>query len=856
MTDPVSVPSLPQRGWRRAVPVAISLVILALALRALSAEFTTHGYASIRHAFRDISAGQIAATLLLGLSSYACLVGFDAIGLRRSGRHVHPARVAITAFLAHTVGQTLGFAALTGGAVRLRGYGGAGLTLGEIGQVVLMSTLGFVFGAWVLLGLALVLEPAAAALALPVNVGVVKAVGYALLAAYLIMLAAVGRQGRVLRVARHELWLPDRTTMLGVTALSVVELGLASAAMYVLLPPLPGTGFAGFVGLYLVAVVAGLVSTVPAGLGVFEWSLLKLLPGVAPAALLAAALVYRVTYYVFPLLLATLMGAGAGLRRPMSVGRDAARTAWAALRPWLPQVIAIAVFAIGAAMVIEGTLPMPRHWEGVAPLPIVETSHLLASLGGVALLLIGQGLQRRSHAAWALALAVCVALPLPAWLRGGHITVALSALLMAWVLWVSRREFYREGALLDEAWSWPWLRNLGLVLVATVWLLFFVYSHVEYQRELWWQFATSANAPRALRALLLVAVAVIAFGLARLLHSARRPLPPAQAPALAALAPILAATADTQACLVLTGDKALLRDAANQGFVMMQRYGGSLISMGDPVGPPDVARALIWRFREEADRLGLRPVFYQVGEKHWQTYLDLGLTLVKLGEEAIVPLTGFGLEGRDRAELRQAYNRGQRSGLEFRVVPADEVGALLPELEVVSRQWLEEKAGEEKGFSLGSFDPDYLQRFPAAVVAHEGKIVAFANLWCAPAGGELSVDLMRHVGDAPKGTMDYLFIALFLWGTANGYQRFSLGMAPLSGLAQHRLAGRWNRFANLVARHGERFYGFSGLRRFKSKFSPQWRPRYLVAPGGIHLPTALLDVTRLISLDPRRRDRD
>lgn len=84
------------------------------------------------------------------------------------------------------------------------------------------------------------------------------------------------------------------------------------------------------------------------------------------------------------------------------------------------------------------------------------------------------------------------------------------------------------------------------------------------------------------------------------------------------------------------------------GFVMMQRYGGSLISMGDPVGPPEIARALIWRFREEADHMGLRPVFYQVGEKYWQTYLDMGLTLVKLGEEAMVPLEGFTLEGRDR----------------------------------------------------------------------------------------------------------------------------------------------------------------------------------------------------------------
>lgn len=843
-------------GWRRALPVVVSLAILALALRALAAEFTEHGYAAIRDAFRHLHTSQILLALLLGLSSYACLIGFDAVGLRRSGRHIGPMRVTITAFLAHTVGQTLGFAALTGGAVRMRGYAGAGLNLADVGQVVLMSTLGFVFGAWVLLALALMFEPDAAALALPIHASAVYATGIAMMVGYLAMLALVGRQGRTLRFRQHSLWLPDWRTVLGVTALSIVELGLASAALYVLLTPIPGTGFIGFIGLYLIAVVAGLVSSVPAGLGVFEWSLLKLLPGMTPAAVLAAALVYRITYYVLPLILSTLLAAVAGARRPMAARAGHARAAWIALRPWLPRIIAVAVFAVGAALVIDGTLPTPRHRQGVAPLPLVETSHLLVSLGGVVLLLIGQGLQRRSHAAWMLAMAICLALPLPAWLRGGHASVALSALLAAAALWVARREFYREGALLDEAWSWPWLRNLGLVLVATVWLLFFVYSHVEYQNELWWRFAVSDNAPRALRALLIVSVALVVFGLARLLHTARAPLPAADADTLTALAPVLADAQDTQACLAFTGDKALLRDPERKGFVMMQRYGGSLIAMGDPVGTPEIARALIWRFREEADRLGLRPVFYQVGEQYWQTYLDMGLTLAKLGEEAIVPLQDFALEGRERAELRQAWNRGKRSGLDFRVIPPEQVDALLPVLRQVSDQWLEEKSGDEKGFSLGSFDPAYLVRFPIAVAEHEGRIVAFANLWTAPAAHELSVDLMRHSIEAPKGTMDFLFIELFLWGHAHGYTRFSLGMAPLSGMAQHRLAGRWNRIANLIARHGERFYGFTGLRRFKSKFGPVWRTRYLAAPGGMHLAAALVDVTRLISLDPRRNDRE
>ncbi len=850
MADPAVPTAPPTAGWRRFAAVAVTLAIMGMALHALAGEFSEHGYRQIRGAMHALSWSQLGLALLLGMASYACLIGFDAIGLRRANRRLPPGRVAITAFLAHAAGQTLGFAALTGGAIRVRSYGSAGLGLAEIGQVVLMSTLGFVFGAWVLLGLALWLEPGAAALALPLDASAVRLLGIALLLGFAAMWLLVGADGRSIGWRRHRVWIPDRRTVLEVTALSLVELGLASAAFYVLLPAQDGVGYIGFVGLYLVAVVAGLVSTVPAGLGVFEWSLLKLLPQLAPAAILAAAVAYRVTYYLVPLFLSTLLAGLAAVRRPL---RSGASTAWNVLRPWLPQVIALAVFAVGALLVIDGTLPAPRHRALHAPLPIVETSHLLGSLGGVLLLLLGQGLQRRSHAAWLIALAVSVLLPIPAWLRGGHALVALTLPLVAVALWAARREFYRQGALLDEAWSWPWLRNVALVLVATVWLLFFVYSHVEYQNELWWQFATSGNAPRALRALLLVSIVVIVFGVARLLHSTRAPLPLPGAAQLEQLRPLLAQAHDTQACLAMTGDKAILRSDDGNGFVMMQRYGGSLVSMGDPVGPPDTARMLIWKFREEADRLGLRPVFYQTGDQHWQTYLDLGLTLVKLGEEAMVSLAGFSLEGSARAELRQAWNKGRRSGLAFRVVPAADVAPLLPALEAISDAWLEEKAGDEKGFSLGSFDPDYLCRFPMGLVEVEGRIVAFANLWQAPLARELSVDLMRHAADAPKGTMDFLFIELFLWGAANGHTRFSLGMAPLTGLAEHRLAGRWNRFANLVARHGERFYGFGGLRRFKSKFAPEWRPRYLAAPGGMHLPAALLDVTRLISLDPRRQ---
>ncbi len=124
--------------------------------------------------------------------------------------------------------------------------------------------------------------------------------------------------------------------------------------------------------------------------------------------------------------------------------------------------------------------------------------------------------------------------------------------------------------------------------------------------------------------------------------------------------------------------------------------------------------------------------------------------------------------------------------------------------------------------------------------------MAFANLW---RGGsmELSVDLMRYNDAAPKGVIDYMLIECMLWGRAQGFRWFNLGMAPLSGLEEHALAPTWHKLGRIVQRYGETFYNFEGLRKFKEKFDPVWRPRYLAAPDGLAMAGALLDVTALIS---------
>ena len=86
-----------------------------------------------------------------------------------------------------------------------------------------------------------------------------------------------------------------------------------------------------------------------------------------------------------------------------------------------------------------------------------------------------------------------------------------------------------------------------------------------------------------------------------------------------------------------------------------------------------------------------------------------------------------------------------------------------------------------------------------------------------------------------------------LWGKAEGYQRFALGMAPLSGFEDSPLATLWNWLGTLVYEHGEAVYSFQGLRAFKAKFNPVWEPRYLAYPGGLRLPRILADTSALIA---------
>ena len=783
-------------------------------------------------------------------AGYSTLTLYDALAVRFAGARVPYPRIALISFMGYAIGHNVGFNSISGGAVRYRAYTALGLSAGQIATIIAFGTLTFFLGAGVLLGLSLLSNAGMSGSVLHVHAWLARVAGGLLLAAVGAYLWLVCTRHAPLQLRKIVIPVPRARVAFAQIGVSCVDMLCATSVLYVLLPREAAIGFFAFAGVYLLALAAGAISNVPGGIGVFEFVLLLLMPAVPEDRLLGALIAYRAIYYFAPFAIAlVLLGAHEVWIHRAPVVR-LARVVRAFLAVVTPQAIAIAVFLAGAVLLFSGATPGLGNrltlLRNFVPLSVLELSHLLGSVVGVGLLIIAHGLYRRLYTAWWITIWLLCAGILLSLLKGFDYEEATILALVAIMLASARSRFRRRASLIEQHYSAAWIAAFLLVLLMAGWLVLFAYRRLPYDNELWWQFAFHASAPRSLRASLLAVMIGAAYGLWRVL----RPAPPrftAPTPQdLASVAALIEKGQTTTDNLALLGDKNLLFNKDRTACIMFQSSGSSWVAMGDPIGPAQLGEELAWEFLEECDGMAVSPVFYQVTPERLPLYVDLGLTLSKLGEEARVPLESFTLEGAARADLRQAQRRASRDGASFEIVGRGAVPALLPELRAVSDAWLAAKNAAEKRFSLGFFDEQYLSHFDMGVVRHQGAVVAFANLW---RGGstELSVDLMRYNEAAPKGVMDYMLIECMLWGRAQGFRWFTLGMAPLSGLEEHALAPTWHKLGRIVQRYGETFYNFEGLRKFKEKFNPVWRPRYLAAPDGLAMAGALLDVTALIS---------
>lgn len=843
-------------SWRRWAPLAsgvLGIGLFTVLLVLLSHQLKAYHYHDVLSALQDIPAQDIGLAILLMALNYWALTGYDVLALRYLQRPLAYRKIALASFTGYVFSHNVGLSIFGGAAVRYRLYSSWDLSTVEIAKIIAFCTFTFWLGILSLTGVVFLFEPIAINTRFNLPFETVRPFGILFVSAVIGYVVWTALRSRPLSIRQWEFRLPSLPISVAQIVLASADLALTGLLVYVLLPAGLPVSYLEFLGIFLLALLTGLVSHVPGGLGVFEAVMLFFLSPVAPApAILGSLLAYRAIYYFLPLLLAaSLWGLHEYSQSEKSL-KGVARFIDERVGGFMPHLLAMTTFLSGMILIFSGATPTMADrfaWlEGVIPLPVLEISHFFGSIAGVALMFLAWGLQRRLDAAYTLTVGLFIAGIIFSLLKGFDYEEAITLSVIAAVLLYSRGHFYRKTSLVNEPFTPGWFIAIAMVLLSSIWLGFFSYRHVEYSHDLWWRFELESDAPRFLRATVGAISVVFFVALARLLRPAQPEVGVAAGPVgLQQAAAIVQTSANTSANLALLGDKSFLFSASGKTFIMYAVEGRSWVTLGDPVGRDEEMPELIWRFRELCDEHSGWPVFYEIGTTYLYLYLDLGLTLLKLGEEARVALDSFTLEGKPGKNFRHTLNKLNAEGYAFKIIPAQDVAPLFPELKGISDAWLRQKSTREKGFSLGFFSEDYLKSFPIVLVQRGGMNVAFANLWTGAGKHELSVDLMRHLPEYSRGVMDYMFIHLMLWGKEQGYRWFNLGMAPFSGLDSRALAPLWNRLGALVFRHGGHFYNFQGVRLYKEKFNPQWTPKYLASPGGFVLPRILTNVAALIS---------
>ncbi|MDE2487358.1 MAG: bifunctional lysylphosphatidylglycerol flippase/synthetase MprF, partial [Alphaproteobacteria bacterium] len=407
--------------------------------------------------------------------------------------------------------------------------------------------------------------------------------------------------------------------------------------------------------------------------------------------------------------------------------------------------------AAGVMLLASGATPSePERFMrllAIAPVYLIEASHFLSSILGLALVLLAFGLRARLDAAWfATMVVLLLAAPL-ALLKGLNWEETAALATLAALMAPFRGAFPRRARLSRMEITPGWLLSAVCAVLGAGLLGLWSFQHADYADEPWWRVMVDADAERSIRAWAGAAVALLAFGVWRLFASAATPGITGEAdPEFDRVRTILAGAevAEPGSNLALLGDKRFLFSTSGESFLMFGVRGRSWVALGAPVGRRDERLELMWRFRELADSHAARPGFYGISAEDLPDIVELGFSIQKVGESASVPLETFSVEGRRRGNLRRAWRKAGEEGASFEVLSGDQVRALMPDLQRISDDWLTHHAGGEKGFSMGGFWPAYIAQFPVAVVRDHGRPVAFANIWTTAPRTAFSMDLMRY----------------------------------------------------------------------------------------------------------------
>ncbi len=627
------------KKYVRHLPALLGVALLVGAVYVVQKEFRSLKIADIKLALSAIPQRALIIAFGWTILSYGILTFYDRLGTYYAGKPVSYRRVAFASFCAYALSHNLGFAAVSGAAVRYRLYAHWGLTPLQIGKVVAFCSLTFGLGGMVLGGIILFFEPTAipffgAKLPLVALYGV-GALLWAIVLAYIVLSRIFG----VIKIRGNIIELPGWRMAIVQVLLATLDVAVTAAIFHALLPQAPGLTYLRFLGVYVASYSAGLAANLPGGIGVFDTAmLLGMEPYLAPEQTIGAIVVFRLYYYIIPLFIAGGLFAGNEiLLRGRSLVKRGDKQAPA--RPagwrWSEPDFAIAaatgaVALCGALLLILGALDNRPDFSWIDP-DFAEVANsagqFIPSLIGAALIVLAVAMSRRVTLAWGSTIvlllvgaAFTVAQGAPSWVP--------AALLVAAVLIAPfRSAFYRHAKLLtgnlDTGTAVPLF-----ALVACVLALAAFEPHVRWlSNNSFWEVILSRDVPNSLRftvALTVILALVAIWGLVRPSRVGFLPWNAEARLRYASFGGIPPAEADG----VVWGE-------TERAGIPFRRIGRVLLGLGDPAGMETDRVSAVWRLRDLALQEGLDPAVWRAERGLLKVYGDLGLAALPLDEHGL-----------------------------------------------------------------------------------------------------------------------------------------------------------------------------------------------------------------------------
>lgn len=540
------------------------------------------------------------------------------------------------------------------------------------------------------------------------------------------------------------------------------------------------------------------------------------------------------------------------------------------------RIAAALIFLVGVLNLASALTPPIRSRlhliQEFLPVTVSTTANALVAMASIGLMFLAAGVRKGQRQAWAFTLILSIGAASLNLIKGGDFEEALTLIAVSLYL-ISKRNSFKapvDRPSLRRGLRTMVLGSAAIIMFSTVVIFGYIFL-IEDHRVSFWNvliavsermvgFSTHPLPGHAINEFATPALAFIGICLAAIvLFMAFRPVVDRSR----GLSIRFGTRTDQSRARAIvnsyskgTLDYFALRDDKRYFFahgcvVAYANYGSVALVSPDPIGPETTKNQAWSEFLTFANSKGWIVGVLGADESWLEQYSETGMSSIYVGDEAIVAVRSFQLNGKKYKGLRQAVGRIRKYGYtaEFHD-PSNIDPGLSKQLMAVMTQ--SRKGEVERGFSMTlgrAFDPSDKGLLLTVCKDCEGKVVGFCQWVPAPGINGFSLDLMRRdLGDHPNGLTDFMIVSTIEHLRDKGYENLSLNFATMRAVLSGEMDSMTQKMEKWFLKRMSDSMQIESLWRFNSKFDPRWYPRYVVYDTAEHTPALALAIARAEAL--------